>query len=288
MIKCEIELVRDLAKQVAEIAALPEQDEKRALWRALNGKQPVRPMVMVDQVCWNEINVDDELTLRCEDGALREWETKLRRILYQWKHFPVDMVVEDYMRVPKAITGISDFGINVKEHINVTDDTSDVFSHAYINQISSMEDVEKIKTPVIFHDSAETDRRLTVADELFSGIIDFRADLEDVYICVWDTITTWMGVENVMYALIEQPEMLHAMVKRMVDGYISMLDQLEEQNLLTVPQALIHCTGAWTDELPQKKHDPQGSLQKTYGCLALPRFSAPYPPPCLTSLRSAP
>jgi len=262
MSKCDIETVRELAKQVAEIAALPGQDEKRALWRALNSKRPVRPMVMVDQVCWNEINVDDELTLRCEDEALREWETKLRRILYQWKHFPVDMVVEDYMRVPKAITGISDFGIEVKENIHVTDDTSDVFSHAYIGQFSSMEDVEKIKTPVIFHDAAETDRRLTLADELFSGIIDFRADLEDVYICVWDTITTWMGVENVMYALIEQPEMLHTMVKRMVDGYISMLDQLEEQNLLTIPQATIHCTGAWTDELPQKNHDPARIVTK--------------------------
>jgi len=166
------------------------------------------------------------------------------------------------MRVPKAITGISDFGIEVKEHINVTDDTSDVFSHAYISQFSSMEDVEKIKPPVIFHDAAETDRRLTLADELFNGIIGFRADLEDVYICVWDTITTWMSVENVMYALIEQPEMLHAMVKRMVDGYISMLDQLEEQNLLTIPQALIHCTGAWTDELPQKNHDPARIVTK--------------------------
>ena len=54
-----------------EIAALPAQEEKRALWRKLNGRRPDRPMVMIDQVCWNEMNVDDELTPRCRDAECR-------------------------------------------------------------------------------------------------------------------------------------------------------------------------------------------------------------------------
>ena len=45
-----------------------------ALWRKLNGLKPERPMVMIDQVCWNEMNVDDELTLRCEDPECRGYE----------------------------------------------------------------------------------------------------------------------------------------------------------------------------------------------------------------------
>ncbi len=36
-----------------------------------------------------------------------------------------------------------------------------------------------------------------------------------------------------------------------------MIDQLEEQGLLCKPQSLIHCTGAWTDELPEKGYDPE-------------------------------
>ena len=35
-----------------------------------------------------------------------------------------------------------------------------------------------------------------------------------------------------------------------------MLDQLEEQGLLCEPQSLIHCTGAYTDELPAPDYDP--------------------------------
>ncbi len=60
----DVAVIRGLAARVAEVAALPVQEEKRALWRKLNGLRPERPMVMIDQVCWNEMNVGDELTLR--------------------------------------------------------------------------------------------------------------------------------------------------------------------------------------------------------------------------------
>jgi hypothetical protein len=61
--KKDAAIVRELAARVAEIAALPVQEEKRALWRKLNARKPSRPMVMIDQVCWNEMNMGDELTL---------------------------------------------------------------------------------------------------------------------------------------------------------------------------------------------------------------------------------
>ena len=62
--KQDIAIIRGLAAQLAEIAALPVQEEKRKLWRKLNAKKPDRPMVMIDQVCWNEMTTGDEMTLR--------------------------------------------------------------------------------------------------------------------------------------------------------------------------------------------------------------------------------
>ena len=38
-------ILRELAARVAEIAALPVQEEKKRLWKALNGLKPERPMV---------------------------------------------------------------------------------------------------------------------------------------------------------------------------------------------------------------------------------------------------
>ncbi|HOJ40912.1 MAG TPA: hypothetical protein PK644_10670, partial [bacterium] len=132
----DISIVRELAAQVAEIAALPVQKEKRRLWRKLNRVAAERPMVMIDQVCWNEMNINEELTLRCQNLECQQYERQLRRILYQWHHFPVDMVVEPFIRIPKAITNTG-FGIKVQEQIAVTDPTSSVVGHKFINQFET-------------------------------------------------------------------------------------------------------------------------------------------------------
>jgi len=249
------EIVRDLAGQVADIAALPVQEEKRQLWRKLNALQPARPMVMADQVCWNEMDVDDELTLRCTDPECRGYEDSLRQTLYQWRHFPVDMVVEPFMRVSKAIHNTG-FGIQVQENTAATDPTNSVVGHKYTNQFQSMGDLDKIQTPRVSHDPDETERRLSVAHELFDGLLEVRAWGADGNLSLWDPISTWMGVEGALYTIVDQPDLIHGLVGRMTDGYLGMLDQLEEQGLLCGPQSLIHCTGAYTDELPAPGYDP--------------------------------
>jgi len=49
---------------------------------------------------------------------------------------------------------------------------------------------------------------------------------------------------------------MHKMISRLTDAYISLLDQLEEKKLLGYGQSTIHCTGAYTDELPAGGFDP--------------------------------
>ena len=59
MIKQDIAVLRELVKQYAEVAALPEQAEKIRLWQKLNGLEPERPMFMIDQLPWNELEYGD-------------------------------------------------------------------------------------------------------------------------------------------------------------------------------------------------------------------------------------
>ncbi len=253
--KQDVEIVRELGARIAEIAALPVQEKTRRLWRGLNGLRPERPMVMIDQICWNEMGTDDELALRCTDRDCRGYENRFRRILYQWETFPVDMVVEPFVRVAKAVRNTG-FGIARREEVAVTDPTNSVVGHRFINQFESDADLAKIKEPRISHDQAETARRLGVAHELFDGLLAVVPCGVDPYLSLWDPISTWMGAGNVLYALIDRPVFMHQLVGRMTEGYLSMLDQLQEQGLLCGPQSLIHCTGAWTDELPAVGYDP--------------------------------
>lgn len=249
------DIIHSLAAEVAQIASLPVQEQKRAMWRHLNGLRPDRPMVTIDQVCWNEMNVDDELTLRCEDPECRGYESFLRMTLYQWKHFPVDMVVEPFVRVAKAIhnTGL---GVGWVEEVAVTDPTSSVVGHLFKNQFVSDADLDKIKMPVVSEDKAETARRLAVAHELFDGELEIFEQGLDTNLSVWDPISTFMSVQDALYTLIDRPEYMAELARRIVRSFMSMLDQAEEQGLLCHHQSLIHCTGAYTDELPAPGFDP--------------------------------
>ena len=249
-------VIRGLAEQVARIAELPDQEERRAEWRRLNSLRPDRPMVMIDQVCWNELDAEPGMRLECEDDECRGYERRLRRTLYQWEHFRVDMVVEPFVRVPKAVTN-SGFGVVIDESVSTTDPTNDVVSHDYHNQFVSTDDLQKIRVPRVTHDDRETARRIDVAHELFDGLLDVRSEGIDPYLSLWDPIATWMGIENALYAMIDAPDLIHGILEQMTVGYLSMLDQLEEQGVLCGEQSLIHCTGAWTDDLPAPGYDPE-------------------------------
>lgn len=250
------EIIRRLAGEVAAIAELPVQREKLDLWRRLNARKPARPMVMIDQVCWNEMNVNDELTLRCADPECRWIEDCLRKRLYQWRHFPVDMVIEPFFRMPKAVNNTG-FGVSTRERIAVGDPTNSVVGHQFFNQFQTDADLEKVKMPVVTHDAAETARRLEAAHGLFDGILGVvEQGYDPGYMTVWDPISFWMGVEGALYALIDRPEFMAELVRRVVRGNMALLDQLEAQGLLCLPQPTVHCTGAWTDDLPAPGFDP--------------------------------
>ncbi len=242
-------ILRELAKKYAEITGLSVQEKKRRLWRKLNGLKPERPMVMIDNVCWSELEGSDELKLQCNDPECRNFEQYLRRNLYQWHHFPVDSVMEPCFDVYYAVKN-SGFGVSIQEVTISTDPHSEVVSHKYKNLFQTYADLEKIKIPVIEHDRAETDRHLALAHEIFDGILDVNVNGSVPGIGIWDVISTLMGVEDALLALIDKPEFMHEMVRRFTEGYTATFDQLEEQGLLPKRQNLVHCAGAYTDELP--------------------------------------
>jgi hypothetical protein len=253
--KKDSDILRKLAGQVAEIAALPVQQETIALWQALNGLEPVRPMVMIDQIPWHEMNVDGELLLQAESDFCRSVETDLRRTLYLWKHMPADMVVEPVVRIPKVIRG-ADFGIDRIEEIAVTDADSDIVSHLYADQLETEQDLEKIRMPNVVLDVAATARAEEAAHQIFDGILGVRMQGLFPMFAPWDKIVEWRSPEKMLLDLADRPEFMHQIMSRLTVAYLSLLDQLEAQGLLGGDQPTIHCTGAFSTELPAPEYDP--------------------------------
>ena len=121
----DTEILRRLASELAEIASLPVHREKARLWQKLNDLQSIRPMVWINEVCWHEMNVDDELTLVTEHPWAQDQERDLRRTLYQWRHLPGDMIISDHLACPLAVHS-TDFGIVEDVDILRTDAASDI------------------------------------------------------------------------------------------------------------------------------------------------------------------
>ncbi|HIE29631.1 TPA: hypothetical protein EYP66_20365 [Candidatus Poribacteria bacterium] len=249
-------ILRELAQQVAEIATLPIQQETIALWKALNALNPVRGMVMVDQIPWHEMDVDEELTLQTEDAFCRGIETQLRRTLYSWKHMRADMVVQPFVTIHKAIRG-ADFGVQVIEETAVSDARNAVVGHHYIDQFKTEEDIMKIRMPKIVHYEEATKQAEERAHEIFDGILEVRLQGALPGFAPWDRIVQWRGPENMILDLVDRPSFMHQIIGRLTEAHLCMLDQLEAKGLLGFGQSTIHCSGAFTDELPAAGFDPQ-------------------------------
>lgn len=251
--------LRELASQVAEVARLPAHREKAALWRRLNDLEPVRPLVWINEICWHEMDVDGELTTRCQAAWCQRLETGLRRLLYQWRHLPADMVVSDYLTSPLAIRSTW-YGLGFQEDVAVTDPTSDVVSHRYHPQIVEPADVEKIKTPVVTHDEAASEENYQTMCELLDGIMPVRKmGQRGVGLWPWDQLVRWIGITESLTMLIDRPQMAHAAIERLSSAYMAELAQMEELNLLALnnDNTRVGSGGyGFTGELPAEGADP--------------------------------
>jgi hypothetical protein len=254
LISSDREVLRRLAREVADIAPLSDQTDTIALWKGLNGLKPVRPMVMIDQIPWHEMDVDGELGLRCTDDFCRGLETRLRRSLYLWKHMRVDAVVEATIDVPKVIRGTG-FGVGVVDDQAVDDPSNDVVGHYYHDQLPDEADVGRIRTPEVHLDEKATAESEELAHEIFDGLLTVRMQGALPTYAPWDILVQWRGVEAILYDLVERPAFMHHLVERLTQCQLGLLDQLEQQGLLGWGQGIIHCTGAYADELPAPGFD---------------------------------
>lgn len=227
------QILRELALKTVEISALPIQNERKQMWTNLNDLKMTKPMISIYQIPWVEMNVNDELTLCCDDPFLREVETKLRQTIYQWNHMPGDMVVEPHYEIEPVLMG-DNFGIKSNENTIKDDKFGSIRSHQYVPVIKDMDDVEKIKNPNIVYDEKATIGRTAILNDIFGDClpVKVRVRFGKFNTAPWDAIVQWVGVTELMTDIILRPEYVHAVIGRMTNAMISRIDQIAELGFL--------------------------------------------------------
>jgi hypothetical protein len=230
----ERDILRRFGQEIFDISQDPVNDERVALWTKLNDLRAERPMVWMNELPWHEMDYDGELELKTTGAFARDLETRLRRVIYQWKHLPGDMVVSPYIVCEKVFHS-TDFGIVEQVDTAHTDEKNEIYSRRFHAQIKDEADIEKIKMPVISYLKDATEFAFSAMTELFRDVIDVRLEGQThIWFTPWDYLIRWWGVEEAMLDLYERPEMVCRAYERMVDAWCVELDQFVELNLLSL------------------------------------------------------
>ena len=245
----EILALRETARRYAEIASLPEQTERRLGWERFNTLCPERPRVLLDQIPWNELNPDGCLDNHVLDPYWAQVETWMLREIYKWEHMRADMVVDPWIKVPLPVES-SGWGLEARVTRLKMDRTSDVASQHMENLIREPEDLEKIRVPVLTLKEEEKAEIARWADVLFEGILPWRFTGLVMHLGAWDTIAYWMGVENLYMELMDRPEMMHALMEKMTEGYLSMIRQASEMHIMDTAEHYCHCSHTYRPDDP--------------------------------------
>jgi len=226
--------LRELAKKVAEIAALPIQEHNRKLWIATNDLKAVRPLVHVRDYYYYLLEYNDEMRTTIEDPFLQSIEQILLLRIYEWNHLRVDRVIEPYIECPIVFTD-SGFGLGgyLPAQRNVSKDYYDKAEH-WEKVIRTPDDIEKVKIPVVEYNETATMERLNSLREIFRDIMPVKLFGNYNFRCTpMDDIISWMGIDDAMINMATEPDFMHALLDRYIEAQISRIKQYEKLGILS-------------------------------------------------------
>ena len=245
--------LRTLAARYMTYALSDRNNEKRELWRALNNMNMQKPMITIAQMSWHELDVDGSLVCTVENPYFRGVEWNLRTEIYKWEHLPADMVLNPYIILSRPISNTG-FGLSTRRLAH--DSTGNIQSHLFEDQLEEMEDVEKIKTPVIGIDREAEAEIVATAKDIFDGIAPVKLGGIMLHSGIWDSITFWKGVESCYIDLLDRPELIHAIMDRFTNAFIAQIEQINKLGLYDITSNICHCSHTFSDRLPSADCNP--------------------------------
>jgi hypothetical protein len=255
--------LRDLASQVAAIAAEPIHEERRRMWRNHNDLKPERPMVLVSpEGSWEELLPQSEMSI--EETFWRGCEWWLRHVLYRAEHLRDDNPIEPIIEIAphRAVVG---WGMDVRMKATTTARGA----AAYDPVLNDPADYTKLTQPHLIVDHDEKRRTWDAMQDVFGDILTPRWKRSPgVNTSLVNLLCYWRGLENVMLDMIERPDWLHEVFSFMVDATHVLLDELESSGDLEVMDSNDYAGSGgvcYTNELPAPDYSGTPRCIDTWG-----------------------
>ncbi len=270
------QLIRDLARQVVELAARPSEAAKIAEWKRHNRFERGRPLVVVRlEDVWDEFVPAG--SLQCDSTDARAVERILRQRLYGAEHIrddtPVDGGWDVWLRVTDPGYGVAE---NLQDmHLDAQGQRTGA---RYAKAIPDGADPEKVIGPrELIIDREGTQREFEWACDLLGDAMPVAVrGKQGFFFTPVDTLAILRGLEQFFVDMLDEPKWVHELLQRMTDSDMYYLRRAEEEGAIDLNNGDHGLAGGsedLTDRLPAEGYEGKPRLKDIWGLGAAQVFS---------------
>jgi hypothetical protein len=243
-----------LVERVEEEAADPMYAYRKDLWtRHLRGEKTAKTPVYLYlvggvSVAWQELIPPETLVSR--DSLERAIELQLRQKLYRHDHVPDDDVLvptvwikpvrpeippEDVdsptMKEMASRPAPSDYGDTYGESMEAARLWGLPFQRVWTGDsggaykvepaVASKEDLSQLHRPAYEVDEEATQALWERASELVGGRLPVKIATDELGASPTETMVDLLGIEPVLYGVVERPDFIHRLMELITEGYIA-------------------------------------------------------------------
>ncbi|MCL2813742.1 MAG: hypothetical protein FWD23_03995 [Oscillospiraceae bacterium] len=258
-------ILRELALQVAEIAANTRYDELRELWRGHNSLERTRVTTHIFAYLGDVGSAEGvpDNSLKCSDPFLRRIEFDLRLQLFR-ASFGDDQIIEPWLTVRPAYKA---YGFGVSPVVEYTENGRSVH---YLPSLLKCPDLSKLTPPDHIIDEETSNYQWNLLDGIFGDVLTV-----DRYRGPYATINAkggdlgiMLGFDNLLTDMYDRPEYVKELISILCSGYKNIHEQAQRAGdfSLTCGDSQTMC---YSRELPDPKPNSHGvKMDKLWGYLA--------------------
>jgi hypothetical protein len=251
--------LRELAKEKVEIANSPVNVERKSQWYRHRRREPGRPLLLVET--WEIaglVGAGGGGTCTSDQGRSLESYLLVERYMFE-------QVKDDHVMLPGIDVGwhvsASGYGVEIPYEHGQGNDAGRGSSRwdAPIKDLAA--DFHKLKPRTFSVNRESTLKHKAFLDDVFGDILDIRLGAGGFWwtMGLTNPLIQLIGLENLMFAMFDQPEGLHHMMAFLRDDHLAFARWAEKEGLLTSNNA-DHYIGSgslgFTEELPSRGHIP--------------------------------
>lgn len=258
----ERDYVRELAHKCMDYANLPIMNHRTKLWHAHNSLHGERPMIVMEM----ESFIQDMMPpMRCESPEAREMEWNLTAMIVNYEQINDDKVIPPYYTVYWDIGYQKFHGLDISKTF-AKDSEGRQIGFTQKHPIKDLkEDIHNLKPSVYSVNRERTAARKQFVEEVLGDIMPVVLKNNSLlwFFMPSMCVTDLMGLEAMMYAMVDYPEEIHQLYRFIRDDLIAFVRWQEQEGLLSLNNAN-DFTGAgsfgFTEELPTSKYSQSGRI----------------------------